>query len=196
MCDEDLRVAVDGVKEILEPLLQGVAPQELYKVSVYVEGIWKAFLSGGRDPEVLAERALPAIRNSLLFARRNLEMALNKALECLVMRPRSSSRADEERRARALKSTLDRLADPSSAMLEHYRTSSDPLSKYLVAGAWGHQYLLSRGIDLEDFDQGLCQALGCGDSPEGRLVLSYSRLCRALDAVEEAAERALAGDRS
>jgi hypothetical protein len=69
-------------------------------------------------------------------------------------------------------------------MLDHYRSSSDPLNKYLVAGPWGHDYLKVRGVDLEEYDRELCSLLGCEESPAGRMMMGYARLRRAVGAVE------------
>ncbi|NMC10369.1 MAG: hypothetical protein GYA39_05260, partial [Methanothrix sp.] len=69
----------------------------------------------------------------------------------------------------------------------HYISASDPLDKWLVAGPWGHEYLRKRGVDLEDFDGVLCEILECSSSAAGKIVLSYARICRAVDEVETSA---------
>jgi hypothetical protein len=101
----------------------------------------------------------------------------------LVSRPRNPTKTDEQKKSDALKKTFDRLASPQEAMLEHYRSSSDPLNKYLVAGPWGHQYLQKRKIDLEEYDRQLCEMLACQDTLAGRIVLGYTGLSRAIDEV-------------
>jgi hypothetical protein len=107
-----------------------------------------------------------------------------QALGALVSRPRNPTKTDEQKKSDALKKTFDRLDCPTEAMLEHYRSSSDPLNKFLVAGPWGHQYLQKRKIDLEQYDRQLCEMLACQDTAAGRIVLGYTRLCRAIDEVE------------
>jgi len=109
----------------------------------------------------------------------------------LVWRPRLASKTDEQKKAVALQKTFDRLDNPAEAMLEHYRSSSDPLNKYLVAGPWGHEYLRKRGIDLGDYDRELCELLGCRETAAGRIVLGYAGLRRAIDEVEKRASRDL-----
>ena len=73
-------------------------------------------------------------------------------------------------------------------MLEHYVSSSDPLNKYIVAGPWGHQYLVKRGIlwqDLRAFHMQLCEFLGCKDTVAGRIVLAYAGLSHLLDKLKD-----------
>ena len=166
-----LAQAVEEVQKMLEPLRQGEFSEKIGKISVYVQSAAKA-----RDAKTLA--------NFIRFARLNLDGVLAAALEALVFRPRLASRADEQKKAIALQKTFDRLDRPDQAMLEHYRTSSDPLNKYLVAGPWGHEYLRKRKIDLEDYDRELCELLGAGDTAAGKVVLGYAGLCRAIDVVE------------
>ncbi len=202
----DLERAIEALESIVQPLRQGEFSPGLGKVSVYAQSVTKSRDSSraalraleqkrAMDPDVDPEeyrKASVAIKagfqksmqNSLGFARRNLDAALVQALEAIARRPRNPTKTDEQKKAAALKKTFDRLECPQEAMLEHYRSSSDPLNKYLVAGPWGHEYLRKRKIDLEEYDQQLCQILGCQDTPAGRIVLSYTRLCRAIDEVE------------
>lgn len=101
----------------------------------------------------------------------------------LVWRPRLASKTDEHKKAMALQKTFDRLDNPGEAMLEHYRSSSDPLNKYLVAGAWGHEYLQKRKIDLEEYDRELCELFGCRETAAGGIVQGYAWIRRAIDEV-------------
>ncbi len=127
------------------------------------------------------------MKSSLRFARINLEATMIEALDAVARKPKNASKADEKRKADALQRAFDRFPDPTVTMLEHYRTTSDPLDKYLVAGPWGHEYLKKRQIDSEGYYQGICGMLSCEDSAAGRVVLSYGKLNRAIDAVEERA---------
>lgn len=170
--------AAEEVQRMLEPLRQGEFSEKIGKISVYVQSAAKA-----RDAKTLA--------NFIHFAKLNLDAVLAAALESLVFRPRLASRADEQKKANALKKTFDRLDQPAKAMLEHFVSSSDPLNKYLVAGPWGHEYLRKRRIDLEDFDRELCELLGARETAAGKVVLGYTELCRAIDEVEARALGAL-----
>lgn len=152
-------------------LRQGGFIGKIDKILVYVQSATKS-----NDPKTLS--------NFIRFAHMNLDAILVQALEALVFRPRTASKTDEQKRAAALQKTFDRLENPEKSLLEHYKSSSDPLNKYLVAGPWGHEYLKRRGIDmaaLEAFDKELCELLGCANKPEGRIVLAYASLSRALD---------------
>jgi hypothetical protein len=167
-----LAQAVDEVQEMLVPLRQGEFSLKIGKILVYVQSAAKA-----RDAKTLA--------NFIRFAQLNLDGVLVAALEEIVWRPRLASRADEQKKAVALQKTFDRLENPAKAMLEHYRTSSDPLNKYLVAGPWGHEYLRKRKVDLEDYDRELCEILSCGDTKAGRIVRSYAGLKRSIDELQK-----------
>ncbi len=195
MTDGDLQEKIDAVHRLIEPLREGEFSKSLYKVSVYIDSIAKSMkscysalekLKGGdakaRDAEI--KRFQSSLQSAIKFARLNLDAALVQALEILVWRPKNATKTDEQKKIQALQKTFDRLENPGQAMLEHYRTSSDPLNKYLVAGPWAHEYLQRRGADLDAFDQELCRILSCQDSMAGRMVLSYSTLARALQAVE------------
>jgi len=218
MTDVELQRSIDAVLGLLRPLKEDLREdqlsdqfsEKLSKISVYAESVgrsWGACRTALADLEKIKdqdpERHRQArkaklrdfeasLKSSLRFARINLDALLVQALDILVRRPRSASKTDEQKRAQALQKTFDRLEDPAEAMLEHYRSSSDPLNKYLVAGPWGHEYLRRRKIDLEDYDRELCQVLGGRDLAAGRMVLAYSDLKRAFDALEAQATKSLA----
>lgn len=170
-----LAQAAEDVQRILEPLRQGEFSLNIGKISVYVQSAAKA-----RDAKTLA--------NFIRFARLNLDAVLVQALESQVFRPRLASKADEQKKATALQKTFDRLDRPAQAMLEHYKSSSDPLNKYLVAGPWGHEYLKKRKANLEEYDSELVEMLGCKESPAGRMMLAYTRIKSAIDEVEKQAK--------
>lgn len=195
MTDGDLQESINALHGLLQPLREGEFSRSLYKVSVYIDSISKSLKNCRASLEKLEEEDTKArnaeikrfeatLQSAIRFAHMNLDAALLQALEILVWRPKSPSKKDEEKKAEALKKAFDRSNEPGAAMLEHYRATSDPLDKYLVAGPWGHEYLRGRGADLEAFDQELCRLLSCQDSAAGRMVLSYSPLARALLAVE------------
>jgi hypothetical protein len=163
--------AVKEVLEMIEPLRAGELAERLGKVSVYIQSAARA-----GDARQSA--------NFIRFAILNLDAALAAALEAAVFRPRLASRSDEQKKADALKKSFDRMDRPDRGMLEHYRGSSDPLNKYLVAGPWGHEYLKRRGVDLEEFDREICEMLGCIESPAGRMMAAYARIRRAIGEVE------------
>ncbi len=169
-----LAEAVEEVQRMLVPLRQGEFSEKIGKISVYVQSSAKA-----RDAK--------SVGNFIRFAHLNLDAVLAAALEVLVWRPRLASKTDENKKAVALQKTFDRLDNPGEAMLEHYRSSSDPLNKYLVAGAWGHEYLRKRKINLEEYDRELCEMLGCQETAAGRIVLGYAGLRMAIDEVERRA---------
>ena len=169
--DISLAQAAEEVQKMLEPLRQGEFSPNIGKISVYVQSAAKA-----RDAKTLA--------NFVRFAQLNLDGVLVAALEAVVWRPRLASKADEQKKATALQKTFDRLDLPAEAMLEHYRSSSDPLNKYLVAGPWGHEYLRKRKVDLEDYDRELCEMLGCKETAAGRIVLGYAGLKRSIDELQ------------
>jgi len=166
-----LAEAIEAVQSQLLPLRQGEFSEKIGKISVYVQSSAKA-----RDAKTLA--------NFIRFAHLNLDAVLVQALEAVVWRPRLASKTDEHKKAVALQKTFDRLDNPAVAMLEHYRSSSDPLNKYLVAGPWGHEYLQKRNIDLEDYDRELCEMLGCGETAAGRIVRSYASLNHSIDELQ------------
>ncbi len=203
MSDEELKRSIEAVQSLLQPLQKGEFSEKLYKVSVYSQSISKSWdacrsalqaLEKEDDPEKRSKAVESkakgfeaSLKSSLRFARLNLDAAMVQALDAVARKPKNASKADEKRKADALQRAFDRFADPTVTMLEHYRTTSDPLDKYLVAGPWGHEYLKKRQIDLEGYYDELCSMLSCKDSAAGRVVLSYSKLNRAIDAVEERA---------
>lgn len=159
-----------ALQEMLTRLRQDEFASKIDKVLVYAQSAVKS-----QDRKTAA--------NFIRFADRNLDAALFQALEAMIYRPRQASRSDEARKALALKSAFDGLPSPADAMLEHYRSSSDPLNKYLVIGPWGHEYLIGRGVDLEEFDRSIIELLGFKDTPAGRIVLGYAALRRAVDGI-------------
>ena len=174
--DRTLAQAVHEVQSRLMPLRQGEFSANMDKVSVYVQSA-----TNSKDPKTLA--------NLIRFARLNLDAALTQALEKLVYRPRLASKTEEHKKSVALQKTFDRLDDPARAMLEHYKSSSDPLNKYLVAGPWGHEYLRKRSIDFEEYDRELSMILSCEETDAGKIMLSYAELRRAIDRIEATAIR-------
>jgi hypothetical protein len=205
----DLESAIEALQNMVLPLRQGEFSLGLGKVSVYVQSVAKSWdlscaalqaleQKRATDPEGYsrAKEALKlgfqkSLQNSLAFSRLNLDTVQVQALESLVSRPRNPTKTDEQKKSDALKKTFDRLTCPQEAMLEHFRSSSDPLNKYLVAGPWGHKYLKARKIDLEEYDRELCEMLACQDTPAGRIVLGYTDLGRSIDEVEVRAKQAV-----
>jgi hypothetical protein len=178
MAGDRMAEAVEAVQSRLLPLRQGEYSEKIGKVSVYVQSAAKS-----RDAKTMG--------NFIRFAHINLDAVQAAALEALVWRPRLASKTDEQKKASALQKTFDRVDSPAKAMLEHFRSSSDPLNKYLVAGPWGHEYLRKRNVDLEAFDRELCEMIGCGETAAGRIVLGYARLRKAIDMVAEQAAKSL-----
>jgi hypothetical protein len=178
--------------------------EKLSKVSIYVDAIEKSYgacsiavkdleMNTAEDPDKRNQEVQAKIKSfqasvkkSLSFARLNLDAALVQSLDVLVRRPRSASKKDEQKKAEALKRAFDSSSEPDKAMLEHYRDTSDPLDKYLVAGTWGHEYLKQRRTDQEEFDHVLCEMLSCGETPAGNMLLHYAALRRAIDELEHA----------
>lgn len=200
---EDLRRSIQDVKSLISPLKEGEFSERLYKVLVYVESIeksWNSYrsslegLNKEEDPEKRRKAAESkakgfesSLKSSLRFARMNLDAAMVQALDTIVRKPKVASKADEKRKAEALQRSFDRFPDPTKAMLEHFRSTSDPLDKYTVAGPWGFEYLKKRQIDSEGYYAELCGMLSCEDSAAGRVVMSYGKLNRAIDDVGEKA---------
>lgn len=168
-------MAVQDIKGLLLSLREGEFSAKIDKVMVYVQSAANA-----KDAKTAA--------NFVRFALINLDAVLVQALESLVYRPRLASKTDEQKKATALQKTFDRLERPAEAMLEHYRTTSDPLNKYLVAGTWGHEYLKKRHVDLSEFDRVLVELLGAGESPAGRILLEYAPLRKAIDQLDAQAK--------
>ena len=199
MSDPELERAIEAVQRILQPLRRDEFSEKIGKVSIYVQSAAKSWDACSKAMQSLGQKSAKdregaiassfkaSLKNSLFFARTNLDAALVQALQALVWRPKNPTKTDESRKAAALKKAFDRSATPGKDMLQHYISSSDPLDKWLVAGPWGHEYLRKRGMDLEDFDRALCEILECGNSVAGEIVLSYTRICRAIDEVEMSA---------
>lgn len=206
MSDEGFSLSIECVRSLISPLKEGEFSEKLYKVQVYVESVeksWSAYRSAleiqnkEEDPEkrrkaveAKAKGFEASLKSSLRFARINLDGAMVQALDKIARKPKNASKADEKRKGDALQRAFDGLPDPTKAMLEHFRTTSDPLDKYLVAGPWGHEYLKKRQIGSESYYEELCSMLSCEDSTAGKVVLSYGRLNRAIGAVEELAMKA------
>jgi hypothetical protein len=205
--DLSLHQAVEALQSILTPLTVGEFAEKIGKVSVYIGSIeksWKGYSSSlesaakQTDPEK-RENALDlgirsfktSAQNSARFAKMNLDQAMSQALKTLVRKPMKTNKVDEKRKIDALLRWFDQVPDPTGQMINHFKATSNPLDKYLVAGPWGHEYLRKRGINTEAFDREICQALECGDSAASRLVLSYGSLNRAIEEVEGAALRSL-----
>ena len=200
MDDLSLHQAVEALQSLLTPLMVGEFSEKIGKVSVYIGSIeksWKSYSSSlesaakQTDPEKRKDALDSGIRsfktsaqNSARFAKMNLDQAMSQALKTLVRKPRKTNKVDEKRTIDALLRWFDQVPDPTGQMIEHFKATSNPLDKYLVAGPWGHEYLRKRGINTEAFDREICQALECGDSAASRLVLSYGSLNRAIDEVE------------
>lgn len=209
----DLLAAEERIKALIASLQHGQFSVELGKVLVYVQSVTRDLDSthaalrameekrakdsdAARDEQERRNAAIKQayrkkVRDTLSFARRNLDSARLLALERVVHKPRLASKADLEKRALALQKSLDRMDEPAHAMLEHYTSTSDPLNKYLLAGAWGHEYLQKRRIDPEEYDLALCRLLGCQETEMGRVVMSYAPICRAIDELEAVAQDAL-----
>ena len=173
--EESAEAALKDLSRILMPLKEGDFSARMDKVLVYAQSAARSRDARARD-------------NFIRFACLNLDAALMQALESLVFRPRLASKSDEQKRALALQKSFDGLEHPEKALLEHYVSSSDPLNKYIVAGPWGHQYLVKRGIlwqDLRAFHMQLCEFLGCKDTVAGRIVLAYAGLSHLLDKLKD-----------
>jgi len=208
--DLSLHHAIEALQSLLTPLKVGEFSEKIGKVSVYVGSIewsWKGYSSAlesatkQTDPEKRKNAMDSGIQgfktsaqNSARFAKMNLDQAMSQALETLVRKPMKINKIDEMRKIDALLRWFDQVPDPTGQMIEHFKATSNPLDKYLVAGPWGHEYLRKRGINTEAFDREICQALECGDSAASRLVLGYGSLNRAIEEVEGTALRALDTD--
>ena len=211
----DLEESIENVLNILLPLKADEFSEKLNKVSVYIGTIGKSFNSynsalesirqqpgGGQDKyrKEVAARTVglkASIGSSIRFARMNLDLAMAQALDKLIRRPKSANKIDEQKKMRSLQDWFDQLPDPVTAMLEHFKASSSPLDKWLVAEQWGHEYLRKRQINPEAFDGKLCELISCSDSATVGMVMNYGKLIKAIDAVEERVMemiRAMEGD--
>ncbi|MGA9099635.1 MAG: hypothetical protein WB392_11965 [Methanotrichaceae archaeon] len=207
--DFDLKESIKEIQNIIGQINKGEFSERLGKVSVYVGSIAKSWDTYNSNLESVRQQAAngqnqyhqavdakikslrSSIMNSIRFARMNLDQAMAQALDKLIQRPRVMTKADEVKRAGSLQTWFDKLQDPTSAMLEHFKGSSIPLDKYLIAGRWGHEYLRGRGINTEVYDHELCEILTCSDSAVREVILNYGRLSRMIDALEEGANKAL-----
>jgi len=203
MSDQDLQEAVDAVRGLLLPLKDATFYNKLYKVSVYLESVpksWRAYqaslqaLQKEADPQKrqaareARTRAFQAsLNSSLRFSRLNLDAAMKEALETIAKKPRSGSLPQERKKAEALQKAFDSFEHPEAALLEHYRSVSDPLDKYLLAGPWGFEYLQRRGADLQAYYCELLPALGGGETAAMGMVQLYAKIGRAIDLVERQA---------
>lgn len=200
---EDAQKQIEEILKTLQPQKEGEFSEKINKASMYISSIGKSFSSFESAIESINEQseidqekcqkeiaartaALKAsVGSSIRFARMNLDLALGQALEKLIRRPKSANKVDESKKKQSLGEWFDQLADPSPAMLEHFKASSHPLDKWLVAGQWGHEYLRKRHIDLEAYDHKLCDLIPCSDHAATRLICSYGPLNKAIDSVEE-----------
>jgi hypothetical protein len=200
----EIERSIKAVLSILQPLRQGEFSEKLSKVAIYVDAVGKSYgyLSIAmndlemkkaedldkryQEAQARIESFQASVKKSLSFARLNLDAALVQALDALIRRPRSAGKKDEQKKAEALKRAFDSSSEPDKAMLQHYRETSDPLDKYLVAGPWGHEYLKQRKTEIEEFDHALCEMLSCGETPAGNMLLHYAALRRAIDELEHA----------
>jgi hypothetical protein len=200
----EIERSIKAVFRILQPLRLGEFSEKLSKVSIYVDAVGKSYgslniamkdleMKKAEDPDNRYQEAQERIKSfqasvkkSLSFARLNLDAALVQSLDALVRRPRSAGKKDEQKKAEALKRAFDSSSEPDKVMLQHYRDTSDPLDKYLVAGIWGHEYLKQRKTELDEFDLALCEMLSCGGTPAGNMLLHYAALRRAIDELEHA----------
>ena len=201
----DLQESIEDLLTILQPLKAGEFSEKLNKVSMYLSTIGKSFNSFNSALELIRQQSggdqdkyqkdvasrttglKASFASSIKFARMNLDMAMVRALDKLVRRPKSANKIDEQKKIRSFQDWFDQLTDPATVMLEHFKASSSPLDKYLVAGQWGHEYLRRRQINPGAFDGQLCELISCSDSAAVGIILNYGKLIEAIDAVEKRA---------
>jgi len=201
----DLQESIEDLLNILQPLKAGEFSEKLNKVSMYLSTIGKSFNSFNSTQESIRQQSSgdqdkyqkevasrttglkATYASSIKFARMNLDIAMVQALDKLVRRPKSANKIDEQKKIRSFQDWFDQLPDPATAMLEHFKASSSPLDKYLMAGQWGHEYLRKRQINPEAFDGHLCELISCSDAAAVGMVLNYGKLIKAVDSVEERA---------
>jgi hypothetical protein len=206
---EDLDDYIDAVQRILQPLKESEFSEKLGKVSTYMGSIGKSFAAlnsnlesigqqSGGDQESYRKAVQDKIAANksfvdsfLKFARMNLDLARDQALDKLVKRPKSADKVDEQKMMDSLSRWFDQLPDPAPAMIEHFKASSSPLDKYLVIGKWGHEYLQKRHVNPEVYDSQLCVLISCKDTAAAIMVQSYGKLSRAIDDVEKVAKKTL-----
>ena len=201
----DLQESIEALLTILQPLKAGEFSEKLNKVSMYLSTIGKSFNSFNSALELIRQQSggdqdkyqkdvasrttglKASFASSIKFARMNLDIAMVQALDKLVRRPKSANKIDEQKKIRSFQDWFDQLPDPATAMLEHFKASSSPLDKYLMAGQWGHEYLRKRQINPEAYDRHLCELISCSDLGAVGIVMNYGKLIKAIDAVEERA---------
>jgi len=211
--NEDLEDYIEAIQRILRPLKESEFSEKLGKVSTYIGSIGKSFAALNSNLESIKQQlgsdqesyrkvvqdkiaANKSFVDSFIkFARMNLDLARDQALDKLVKRPKSADKVDEQKMMESLGRWFDQLPDPALAMIEHFKASSTPLDKYLVAGKWGHEYLQKRNVNTEVYDSQLCMLISCKDTAAAIMVQSYgrlsSRLSKAIDDVEEMAKEKL-----
>jgi len=207
--NEDLEDYIEAIQRILRPLKESEFSEKLGKVSTYIGSIGKSFAALNSNLESIKQQlgsdqesyrkvvqdkiaANKSFVDSFIkFARMNLDLARDQALDKLVKRPKSADKVDEQKMMESLGRWFDQLPDPALAMIEHFKASSTPLDKYLVAGKWGHEYLQKRNVNTEVYDSQLCMLISCKDTAAAIMVQSYGRLSRAIDDVEEMAKEKL-----
>ena len=207
--NEDLDDYIEAVQRILQPLKESEFSEKLGKVSTYMGSIGKSFAAlnsnlesigqqSGGDQESYRKAVQDKIAANksfvdsfLKFARMNLDLARDQALDKLVKRPKIADKVDEQKMMDSLSRWFDQLPDPAPAMIEHFKASSSPLDKYLIAGKWGHEYLQKRHVNPEVYDIQLCMLISCKDTAASIMVQSYGKLSRAIDDVEEMAKKTL-----
>lgn len=205
----DLLESIESVQSSLQPLKEGEFSDKINKVSIYLGTIGKNIISFNSALESLREQAgndqdnyskevasrtaglKTSLLNSIKFARMNLDQAMAQALDKLIRRPKSANKIDEQKKMRSLQDWFDQLPDPATAMLEHFKASSNPLDKWLVAGQWGHEYLRKRHINPEIYDCELCKLIPCSDLSATRMIMNYGKLNRAVDVMEELISKTL-----
>lgn len=203
MSDQDLQDHIEAVRGLLLPFKGSAFFGSLYKVSVYIDSVSKnwqanqAFLQRVQEEsdqqkryaaiEARVKAFQASLQSSLRFSRLNLDSAMKEALETIAKKPRSAALPQERKKAEALKRSFDRFEHPEAAMLDHFRSVSDPLDKYLLAGPWAFEYLKARGADLAAYYADLMPVLGSGETVEGQMVSSYAGINRAVDDLETAA---------
>ncbi len=203
-----IEASVAAIQDILLPLQKGEFRDLIYKTSIYIESVAKVSRiyqttlnsidskshQSSEDIQAMRDKAKKSqvsIKNSLRFARINLDAAMTGALGILIWRPKNTSKHDEKRRAEALKKSFDCSSKPIEAMVKHYRFASDPWDKFLIFGPWGHDYLKKRTQNLETFDGILCEIIQNCDSTARMIVLKHNGLSQAIDRLEEDALRLL-----
>jgi hypothetical protein len=58
-------------------------------------------------------------------------------------------------------------------MLEHFKASSNPLDKWLVARQWGLEYLRKQRIDFDAYNRNFCELKPRSDYAATTMVLNY-----------------------